>query len=128
MSIPTQAKPGLEWATRPKNDNYEQRLGAPHNAVFVVWEMRSLRSFSRVIRKSLRSTLNIPTPVEALARPLSRAPKTRAGRGTSAKTGLAWATRPKEGVMLRPFRAEASRVHRQPTFMVVILSAAKSLP
>jgi len=127
VSIPTQAKTGLEWATRPKNDNYEQRLGAPHNAVFVVWEMRSLRSFSRVIRKSLRPTLNIPTQVEALA-PLRRAPNPEPIEGPKPNPGLEWATRPKEGVMLRPFRAEASRVHRQPTFMVVILSAAKSLP
>src|SRR5689334_18863647 len=68
---------------------YPCRPGGPHNAVFVVWEMRS---FSPVLRKSLRPTLNIPTPVEALARPLRRAPKSRAGRGTQAKTGLGLGT------------------------------------
>jgi hypothetical protein len=82
-NTPTQIHPPIcpwefhPWTWTPSRP--EHTLGAPHNVVFVVWEMRS---FSRAIRKSLRPTLNIPTQVEAPARRLRRAPKSRASRGT----------------------------------------------
>ena len=79
---------------RPRRARAGGWLGGPHNAVFVVWEMRS---FSPVTRKALRPTLNSPTQVEAPARLLSCAPKSRASRGTSANIGLEWATRPDAG-------------------------------
>ena len=68
-----------------------RRVG-PHNGVFVVWEMSSCPGESYIAFERAWLQPRRYSRIDIGLQPLSRAPKSRASRGTWAKTRLEWAT------------------------------------